>query len=146
MSCAKSGLSVPLSRSGTSTLLNSTSFVESSPSLWFKLLAEEVIFSFEEEIDPDVQWDEEELALSGLCNCCESSIVSSGDNTGGSISNGASLSRNVWPTCWDVGSKVDSIEDSICETSGSSVFSNWKVNVDAGIKLKYLQKDFVIMK
>ena len=61
------------------------------------LLAEEGIFSFEEEVDPDVQWDEEEPALSGRCNCCESSIVSSGDNTfaGGSISNGASLSRNV---------------------------------------------------
>ena len=46
-------------------------------------------------MDPDVQWDEEEPALSGRGNCCESSIVSSGDNTGGSISNGASLSSNV---------------------------------------------------
>ena len=48
-------------------------------------------------MDPDVQRDEEELALSGRCNWCESSIVSSGDKifTGWSISNGASLSRNV---------------------------------------------------
>ena len=94
-------------------------------------------------MEPDVQWDEEESALSGRCNCCESSIVSSCDNTGGSISNGASLSSNVWPTCSDVGSKVDSIEDSICETSGTSVSSNWKVNVDTGIKLKYSHKNFL---
>ena len=97
-------------------------------------------------MDPDVQWDEEEPALSGRCNCCESSIVSSGDNTGGSISNGASLSSNLWPTCWDGCSKVDSIEDSICETSGSSVVSNYKIYVDTGIKSKYLHKDFVIIR
>ena len=79
-------------------------------------------------MDPDVQRDEEELALSGRCNCCESSIVSSCDNTfaGWSISNGASLSRTEWPSCWNVGSKVDSTEDSICESSGSSVVSSWK--------------------
>ena len=99
-------------------------------------------------MDPDVQRDEEELALSGRCNWFESSTVSSGDKmfTGWSISNGASLSSIEWPTCWNVGSEVNSIEDSICEGSGSSVVSIWKVYVGAGIKVKYLRKKFVVIR
>ena len=99
-------------------------------------------------MDPDVQRDEEELALSGRCNWCESSIVSSGDRifTGWSISNGASLSSIEWPTCSDIGSDVDSIEDSICESSVSSIVLIWKVYVCTGIKVKYLHKKFVIIR